>query len=357
MGRHGGARRERRPVAAGHRADGALGDEGRGCGLPAAAPPARPAGPGRAGGGVLAGVQGARQGAGDGTRRARAPGRGARARRAAHTGAGARRGERAAGGRRAAAAFPARRGTRLPRADLQLAGRRAGAARLGTLDRPLRGRGDQPAAGPGPVDRTARGPGGTGRQDRGHRGAGARGVRRPAHPRQAVRPRRLRRPGIAHPAGLRRDHPAARRERPGLPGRGAGGVRGHRHRPVAGPLLRRPGRRTRGRAAAVRPRDGDRGQDGGVGRAGPGAGGQHPLRPRLHAARPGVAAAGPRVVRPPGTRRQPGLRRPRSRGRVRLRHQRHAAQCHRGPPRPGPGQGAARVHTLTGCEDASRTSQ
>lgn len=70
---------------------------------------------------------------------------------------------------------------------------------------------------------------------------------------------------------------------------------------------------------------------------GPGARREHPLRPRLHAARPGLAAAFPDLLRPPRPRWIPGLRGPGGGHRLRLRHQRPGQVGHRRPARPSPG--------------------
>lgn len=76
----------------------------------------------------------------------------------------------------------------------------------------------------------------------------------PADAPQAVRRRRLRRPGLAHPARLRGDRPLPRRERPGLPRGRTPRVQRRRDRAGTRPLLRRHDRRGR-RAPAVRPGD------------------------------------------------------------------------------------------------------
>ena len=126
--------------------------------------------------------------------------------------------------RRAAPRLGARHRPRLPRADLQLAARRTGAAGHRPDHRPLGRRGDRPAARPRPVDRAAR------RPRRAGSAASARSAdpdRAPAAGGSGVRPKRRRDRGIPRPRARSPAAPSARstrvpgRERPGVPRRRA----------------------------------------------------------------------------------------------------------------------------------------
>ena len=204
----------------------------------AAAAPARPAGPGRAGRHVLARVQGRRQGTRPRPPPARAPGRGARPRppadprRRPPTAIIRRRGRRRAGARLGAGHRP-----RLPRADLQLAHRRAGAPRHRAHRRPLDRRGDSRArsawtSGSGcPTAEAHRvGPDRPGRAARPPGPGGACGIR----------PKRSVAEAYRDPDSLTRRafgaiDPAARRERPRLPGGRTPRLQRHRAPPAPWP--------------------------------------------------------------------------------------------------------------------------
>ena len=83
----------------------------------------------------------------------------------------------------------------------------------------------------------------------------------------------------------------------------------------------------------------------GVGGPRPRPGRQHPLRPRLHAARQRVPVARPGLLRPPGPRRRPRLRRPGDGHRLRLCDERLPQDGDGGPA--GAGAGAAAL--AAGC--------
>ena len=177
----------------GHRPDRPLGHQGRGRRRTPAPAPARPARPGRPG--VARTGRSSRPRGKERTlvRHLLAHRAGVPALDRPLTPAEAVDGESGpARGRRAGPGLGARHRARLPRADLQLAARRAGPARHRAHHRPLDRRGDRRPARPGLLDGRARrrgAPGGPGRPRRAARGR----RRRPAAAPQADRRRGVRR--------------------------------------------------------------------------------------------------------------------------------------------------------------------